>query len=60
MAFFTRELGIDLGTMNTVIVEGTQVILMEPTVAAVLVNERKMVEWGQSARDMLGRVSEFN
>lgn len=58
MAFFTRELGIDLGTMNTVIVEGTQVILMEPTVAAVLVNERKMVEWGQSARDMLGRVSD--
>jgi len=58
MAVFSRELGIDLGTMNTVIVEGSQVILMEPTVAAVVVNERKMVEWGQSARDMLGRVSE--
>jgi len=58
MAVFSRELGIDLGTMNTVIVEGSQVILMEPTVAAVVVNERKMVEWGQSARDMLGRVSD--
>jgi rod shape-determining protein MreB len=58
MAVFSRELGIDLGTMNTVIVEGNQVILMEPTVAAVVVNERKMVEWGQSARDMLGRVSD--
>jgi rod shape-determining protein MreB len=58
MAVFSRELGIDLGTMNSVIVEGNQVILMEPTVAAVIVNERKMVEWGQSARDMLGRVSE--
>ncbi|MHB8135322.1 MAG: rod shape-determining protein MreB [Anaerolineaceae bacterium] len=58
MAVFSRELGIDLGTLNTVIVEGNQVILMEPTVAAVLVNERKMVEWGQSARDMLGRVSD--
>ncbi len=58
MAFFSRELGIDLGTMNSVIVEGSQVILMEPTVAAVLVNERKMVEWGQSARDMMGRVSD--
>lgn len=58
MAVFSRELGIDLGTMNSVIVEGNQVILMEPTVAAVVVNERKMVEWGQSARDMLGRVSD--
>ncbi|OJX41336.1 MAG: rod shape-determining protein [Chloroflexi bacterium 44-23] len=58
MAVFSRELGIDLGTMNTVIVEGNQVVLMEPTVAAVVVNERKMVEWGQSARDMMGRVSE--
>jgi len=59
MALFSRELGIDLGTMNSVIVEGSQVIVMEPTVAAI-VNEdaRKMVEWGQAARDMMGRVSE--
>ena len=59
MALFSRELGIDLGTMNSVIVEGNQVIVMEPTVAAIVVEDgRKMVEWGQAARDMLGRVSE--
>ena len=59
MALFSRELGIDLGTMNSVIVEGNQVIVMEPTVAAIVVEDaKKMVEWGQAARDMLGRVSE--
>jgi rod shape-determining protein MreB len=55
---FSRELGIDLGTMNTVIAEGNQILLQEPTVVAIVVNEQKMVEAGQSARDMLGRVSD--
>ncbi len=58
MPGLTRDLGIDLGTVNTVITEGNQILLQEPTVVALLVQEQKMVEWGQSARDMLGRVSE--
>lgn len=58
MPGLTRELGIDLGTMNTVISEGNQILLQEPTVVALVVQEQKMVEWGQSARDMLGRVSD--
>ncbi len=58
MPVFTRELAIDLGSMNTVIAEGNQVLLQEPTVIALIVAEQKMVEWGQAARDMMGRVSE--
>lgn len=58
MAFLTRELAIDLGTLNTVIAEGNQVLLQEPTVIALIVEEQKMVEWGQSAKDMMGRVSD--
>lgn len=58
MPLFTRELGIDLGTFNTVIVEGNQVLLEEPTVVVLVVNEQKMVEWGKAARDMMGRVSD--
>ena len=58
MPAFTRELGIDLGTLNTVIAEGNQILLQEPTVVAIVVEEQKMVEWGQAARDMMGRVSE--
>ncbi|HEX2979997.1 MAG TPA: rod shape-determining protein, partial [Anaerolineaceae bacterium] len=53
---FTRELGIDLGTLNTVVVEGNQVLVQEPTVVAVVVEEQKMVEWGSSAKAMYGRV----
>jgi len=58
MAFFTRELGIDLGTTNTVVVEGRQILLQEPTVVAIVVDKQKMVEWGRAARDMFGRVSD--
>lgn len=56
MPVFTRELGIDLGTLNTVVAEGNQILLQEPTVVAIVVEEQKMVEWGQSAKDMYGRV----
>jgi rod shape-determining protein MreB and related proteins len=31
-------------------------LLQEPTVVAIVVQEQKMVEWGQSAKDMMGRV----
>ena len=56
MPLFSRELGIDLGTMNIVVSEGSQILLQEPTVVAILVDEMKMVEWGQAAKDMSGRV----
>lgn len=58
MAGFTKELGIDLGTLYTRVIEGSQVVLEEPTVAAIVVEEQKMVAWGQEAQDMYGRVPE--
>ncbi|HEY9087744.1 MAG TPA: rod shape-determining protein [Anaerolineaceae bacterium] len=58
MPVFTRELGIDLGTLNTVVAEGNQILMQEPTVVAIIVEEQKMVEWGQAAKDMYGRVPE--
>ena len=58
MGVFSRELGIDLGTMNTIIAEGNQILLQEPTVVAIVISENKMVETGQAARDMYGRVSD--
>ncbi len=58
MPVFTRELGIDLGTLNTVVAEGNQILMQEPTVVAIVVEEQKMVEWGQAAKDMDGRVPE--
>jgi rod shape-determining protein MreB len=56
MAGLTRELGIDLGTTNTEIAEGSEVLLQEPTVVSIIVDEYKMVEWGQAAKDMEGKV----
>src|SRR4030042_6243677 len=58
MANLTRELGIDLGTSFTRITEGQEILLDEPTTVAILVDEWKMIEWGQAAKDMYGRVPE--
>jgi rod shape-determining protein MreB len=58
MAGFSKELGIDLGTLYTRVMDGAQVVLEEPTVAAIVVEEQKMVAWGQEAQDMYGRVPE--
>ncbi len=58
MALFTKDLGIDLGTFFTRVSEGGQVVLQEPTVAVIVVQEQKMVAWGQEAQDMYGRVPE--
>lgn len=44
--------------MNTVIAEGNQILLQEPTVVAIVIDEQKMVETGQQAKDMMGRVSD--
>ena len=56
MVSLTRELGIDLGTNFTVIADNQEILLHEPTTVAILIDEWKMIEWGQPAKDMFGRV----
>jgi rod shape-determining protein MreB and related proteins len=58
MAMFTKDLGIDLGTMFTRIAAGNLVVLEEPTVVAIAVYEQKIVEIGKAAHEMYGRVPE--
>ena len=58
MPLFGRDLGIDLGTVNTLICEGSDIVLHEPTVVAIDVDELKIVEVGQAAQEMYGRVPE--
>lgn len=58
MALFSKDLGIDLGTIYIRVAEGGQIVLEEPTVAAIVVEEQKMVEWGKAAQNMYGRVPE--
>ncbi len=56
MAGFSKDLGIDLGTMFTRISDGTRVVVDEPTIVAIDVADQKMVAVGREARDMFGRV----
>jgi rod shape-determining protein MreB and related proteins len=51
-----KRIGIDLGTANTVVyLAGKGIVLNEPTVVAVTVEENKVVAVGKEAKEMLGR-----
>lgn len=52
----TKRLGIDLGTANSLVwLAGTGVVLNEPTVVAVTVDDNRVVAVGNEAKEMLGR-----
>jgi len=53
---FSKDLGIDLGTMFTRLADSSQVLLEEPTIVAIDVDDQKMVAAGIEARDMFGKV----
>lgn len=55
---FSRRLGIDLGTVNVTIGEREQILLHEPDIVAITIEEEKIVAIGQEARDMFGRTPE--
>lgn len=56
MFFFSRDLGIDLGTSNVLIyAAGKGVVLREPSVVALDKNTGKVLQVGAAARNMLGR-----
>ncbi len=56
MAFLSQDFGIDLGTYYTMIAEEGVLLERWPTVAAIAIDEQKIVEFGQAAKDMFGRV----
>lgn len=58
MGMFDKRLGVDLGTINVLIYENEQIVLQEPALVALTVEEERIVEIGQPAREMLGRVDE--
>ncbi len=55
---FARRIGIDLGTVNVTVAEREQVLLHEPGIVAITIEEEKIVAIGQEARDMYGRTPE--
>lgn len=53
---FSKKIAIDLGTANSLVAEvGRGIVLNEPTVVAVTVDDNKVVAVGSAAKEMLGR-----
>lgn len=52
---FTQELAIDLGTANTLIMCGDQVVVNEPSVVAISLDSGKCLAVGRKAQQMIGR-----
>jgi len=56
MAIFSKDIGIDLGTANTLIhMKGKGIILREPSVVAIDKFENRVLAVGNEAKEMLGR-----
>ena len=58
MALFGKRLGVDLGTVNVLIYDNGQIVLQEPSLVALRAEEEVIVDFGQPAREMLGRVDD--
>jgi len=53
---FIKKIGIDIGTANTLVhVPGKGIVINEPSVVAVSLNDREILAVGDEAKEMLGR-----
>jgi len=56
---FRKQIGIDLGTVNVLVyVRGKGIVLQEPSVVAISVNDNRVLAVGSEARKMIGRTPE--
>jgi len=56
LSWFSNDLGIDLGTANTLVyVKGKGIVLSEPSIVAIHTQTNKVVAVGKEAKEMLGR-----
>lgn len=56
MGLFARDIGIDLGTANTLVhVKGKGIVVREPSVVAINKKTNEILAVGDSAKDMIGR-----
>ncbi|MFH0931083.1 MAG: rod shape-determining protein [Candidatus Zixiibacteriota bacterium] len=54
--FISNDIGIDLGTANTLVfVRGEGIVLNEPSVVALEVSTKKVLAVGSAAKEMIGR-----
>ena len=56
LTWFSNDIGIDLGTANTLVyVKGRGIVICEPSIVAMNTKTGQVVAVGQVAKDMLGR-----
>lgn len=62
MDFFTftsKDIGIDLGTANTLVtLKGKGIIIEEPSVVAIDTNTKQIIATGLEAKEMIGKTPE--
>lgn len=58
LKIFGQRFGVDLGTVSVSIAERDVVLLHEPSIVAITIDEEKIVAVGQEARMMFGRAPE--
>lgn len=59
MSIFSKKLGIDLGTANTLVfLPGKGIVLNEPSVVAVSEQDNRILAVGLEAKEMIGRTPE--
>ena len=56
MSLFSRDIGIDLGTANTLVhLKGKGIVVREPSVVAINNKSNEILAVGDAAKDMIGR-----
>ena len=56
MSYFSKQLGIDLGTANILVfVPGKGIVLNEPSVVAVSIDDNRILAVGLEAKEMVGK-----
>ena len=54
--FLNRDMGIDLGTANTLVyIKGKEIIIREPSVVAIQIEDKEVLAVGKEAKRMIGR-----
>src|SRR5680860_1802622 len=54
-SFLTQEIAIDLGTANTIIIHNNKIVVDEPSIVAIDLKTKKIVEIGKKDRQMQGK-----
>ena len=57
-SFLNKEIAIDLGTANTIIIQDNKIVVDEPSIVAIDKSTNKLIAIGNKARQMQGKTHE--